>query len=90
MQASSPPTNTRTRKDIYENAISPLLQYCASIFWMISALLYVDFDLSSMAAADWLNFFAGFSWFLSNIVMTLAMMEPDADGARAVVVNNDL
>lgn len=68
---------------------------------MISALLYVDFKLGDMVAADWLNFFAGFSWFLSNIVMTLASLEPGPDGyvtrgaaalvggAGALVLNNN-
>ena len=42
---------------------------------MISALLYVDFELSNWAAADVLNFFAGFSWFCSNCVATFQLVK---------------
>ncbi|GMI11505.1 hypothetical protein TrLO_g15483 [Triparma laevis f. longispina] len=41
-------------------------QFAASLCWMASGMMWLEWDLSLFSSADWVNFLAGFFWFLAN------------------------
>ena len=69
-----------------ESTFGPLCQYLASISWMLSALLYVDFDMGRMETADWFNFLAGSFWLSSNIAGSIVGIRGQGVGNGQVKV----